>query len=438
MGLLGRIFRRKRKDEEQNDESFWRKAMIQFRKNKLAVWSWRLLKFLIIIALLADVLANDKPLACSYNDTTYFPVFKEYAVDLGMSTWPEELQHVDWHELEYDWVVRAPIPYNPNFSDKKNDLYVGPFDTQDVKSTYWRHWLGTDKLGHDVLASLIHGARISLLVGLVSMAIASLIGILLGALAGYFGDDRLRVSRVRLWLNLLFLFFACFYAFGSRGYILGDSFEDGVGMFMWEFLLSLLLFVGIMAIPNLLAIPLKRIPFLKKKVAVPVDIIVMRMIEIMLSIPSIFLILALVAILEKPSLLMVMVIIGFTRWTGIARLIRGELLRIRNLEYVEAAQALGFSEFRTIVRHAIPNALSPVLIAIAFGVAAAILIEAFLSFIGISPAEMTWGKLLTVARDNVSAWWLAIFPGLAIFYTVTVLNLVGEGLTDAMDPRLRK
>ena len=144
--------------------------------------------------------------------------------------------------------------------------------------------------------------------------------------------------------------------------------------------------------------------------------------------------------IAKPSLLIVMVVIGLTSWTGIARFIRGELLRVRNLEYIEAANALGFPEFRTLFKHAIPNALSPVLIAIAFGIAAAILIESTLSFLGIGvpPEILTWGALLSSARQSPTAWWLAIFPGAAIFLTVTIYNLVGEGLTDALDPRLRK
>ncbi len=169
------------------------------------------------------------------------------------------------------------------------------------------------------------------------------------------------------------------------------------------------------------------------------DIIVSRSIEIMISIPTLFLIIAIVAI-GKPSLMLVMLVIGATSWTGIARFVRAELLRIRSLEYIEAAHALGYSETRTVFRHAIPNALSPVLIAIAFGIASAILTEATLSFLGIGvPAEtLTWGALLSAARSKPTAWWLAIFPGLAIFLTVTVYNFLCVGLTDAMDPRLRK
>ena len=158
-----------------------------------------------------------------------------------------------------------------------------------------------------------------------------------------------------------------------------------------------------------------------------------------MSIPTLFLIISVVAIV-KPSLFIVMAVIGFTSWTGIARFIRAELLRVRSIEYIEAANALGFSEFRIIFRHAIPNALSPVLISVAFGIASAILIESTLSFLGVGvPVEtLTWGSMLSSARQSPSAWWLAVFPGFAIFITVTIYNLVGEGLTDALDPRQKK
>ena len=196
---------------------------------------------------------------------------------------------------------------------------------------------------------------------------------------------------------------------------------------------------GFVALANLLAIPFKKVPFLAKQVAIPVDILVTRLIEIIVSIPTLVLILAVVSV-TQPSILNVMLVIGFLRWTGIARFVRAELLRVRRLEYIEAATALGFSKMRAMFKHAIPNALSPVFIAVAFGIASAILIESFLSFLGIGvPAEViTWGKLLAIARTAPSAWWLAIFPGFAIFITVTLFNLIGEGLTDALDPRLKQ
>lgn len=425
-------------EENVKKESSWANVSKQFKKNRLAVYSLRFIYMLAIIALSADFIANEKPIVAKYEGTVYFPILKSYAVDLGAANWGVQFQNVTWRELDYEWSIFPPVPYLPRNLDSRNAQSIGPFDKQDVPSKRWRHWLGTDELGHDVLSAMIHGTRISLAVGLVSMSIATLIGVLLGAMAGYFGDQRLRVSRIRLLLNVIFAIFAAFYAFGGRSYILSDAIGVSFGAFLLQLLVSTVIFAGIMLVANLLAVPLKKIPALAVKVRIPVDIMISRMIEVMLSIPTLFLIIAIVAI-AKPSLFLVMAIIGLTRWTSIARFIRAELLKIRSLEYIEAAHALGYSEKRTLLRHAIPNALAPVLIAVAFGVAAAILIEATLSFLGIGvPAEtLTWGSLLSLARTTPTAWWLAIFPGFAIFITVTIFNLCGEGLTDALDPRLK-
>ncbi|MGP8217688.1 MAG: ABC transporter permease [Bacteroidia bacterium] len=423
----------------ETPQSYWMLVKKQFRKNSIAVLSFRLVCFLFAIAGLSDFIANEKPLACSYNNHLYFPVFKSIAVDMGLSKWPGELQNTEWKELNYDWALFPPIPYLPGNIDELNVHSVSPFGKQHVRSMHWRHWLGTDELGHDIAAVMIHGTGIALFVGIVSMSIAALIGLVLGLLAGYYGDDRLQMSRISILFNIVFFVLAVFYSFGLRSYALTDALADSFPEFLGQLLFSIIVFMAVMAIGNILAIPLKWFPFLGKRINVPVDIFISRCIEVMVSIPTLFLIIAIVAI-AKPSLMLVMVVIGLTSWAGIARFVRSELLRIRNLEYMEAARALGYSELRTIFFHALPNALSPVLIAVTFGIAGAILTEATLSFLGIGvPADtLTWGALLSEARSKPAAWWLAVFPGVAIFITVTVYNLLGEGLTEAMDPRLRR
>jgi len=420
--------------------SYWKTVARQFRKNRLAVWSLRFIIILILVALLADFLANEKPILCKYEGKIYSPVFREYAVDLGLSQWPRELLNAEWNKLRYDWVIRPVIPYLPQNLDLLNEHGVSPLSHQVVKSIRWRHWLGTDELGRDVFAGMLHGTRIALSVGIVSMSLALLIGLLLGSLAGFFGDEGLQISRARLVLNLLLIFPAFFYSFGTRGYALHDALANSFSSFLLQLLFSCSLFGVFLAFGNGFVFVFKRIPYLRKKVKIPVDLLISRFIEIMVSIPTLFLIISVSAIVTKPSLFIVMGIIGLTGWTGIARFVRAELLRIRNLEYIEAARALGFREFRILVRHALPNALSPVLIALAFGLASAILTESLLSFLGIGvPAEtITWGSMLSMARQTPTAWWLALFPGFAIFLTVTTYNLVGEGLTDALDPRGKK
>ncbi len=413
---------------------YWKMAWLQYRKNRLAVWALRLMAVLAFIGLFADFIANEKPIYCKIEGQHYWPVFKSYAVDMGISKWDARFLKKTWKEHDYEARLLALIPYSAETLDHDNGDFRSPFGPQDVPSRRFRHWIGTDQLGRDVAAGMVAGTRVAMLVGIIAMSVATLIGLFLGAIAGYFGDDRLRVSRIRLLLNVIGVVLAIFYGFMVRRYQIS---ENATG---FELIKSLGWIAGIMLLVNLLAIPLKRLPFLGKRITVAADLIIMRFIEVFTSIPGFMLLLALLALIKRPSIFNVMVIIGLLNWTGIARFIRAELLRVRRLEYIEAAQAMGFSELRTLLKHAIPNALTPVLITIAFGIATAILAEAFLSFLGLGVAvnHVTWGKLLSLARINASAWWLAIFPGFAIFITVTAFNLIGEGLTDAMDPRLRK
>ena len=403
-------------------QDYWSYVKRQFKRNKRAVISLYIVGFMAFIAIFADLLANEKPIVCTYEGKTYFPIFNEYLSSLKLTKPNAELNNISWIDTKFDFAIRPLIPYSPNTQDILNFGYVSPFQKQDVPSVRWRHWLGTESIGRDILSALIHGTRVAFLVGIISMSIASIIGIILGALAGFFGDNRLRISRASMLMLAIFLFFGFFYAFTFKKLFLG--------------LAIILLSICIAYFAGFI---LKPIPFFKKKSAIPIDILVQRLIEILVSIPRLFLIIGIVAI-AKPSIFLVMVVIGLTSWTEIARFIRAELLKIRNLEYIEAADALGYSKWRVLIKHAIPNAIGPVLITIAFGIAAAILIESFLSFLGlgIPPETLTWGKLLSLAGGGKSELWVAIFPGFAIFLTVTLFNLIGEGLTDALDPRQKK
>ena len=223
-----------------------------------------------------------------------------------------------------------------------------------------RHLLGTDQLGRDVLSRMLHGARVSLAVGFVSVGIAAAIGIMLGAAAGYHGGT--------------------------------------------------------------------------------VDATIMRLVDLMLVFPRFFLLLAVLAFL-KPSIWTIMVVIGLTGWMGVARLVRAEFLALKEREFVVWSQAVGANAFRIIWRHILPNAMAPVLVAMTLGIPAAILTESGLSFLGlgVQPPRATWGNILNEGKDAIElAWWLSVYPGLAILLTVLSYNLLGEGIRDALDPRLRQ
>ncbi len=169
-----------------------------------------------------------------------------------------------------------------------------------------------------------------------------------------------------------------------------------------------------------------------------VDHTISRAIEILLTIPTFFLIIAIIAFLP-PSIYNIMVVIGLTGWTGVARFVRAEFFKLKRLDFVMASRALGASHSRLIFTHMLPNAMAPVLVSAVFGIAGAILTESSLSFLGfgVPPPTPSWGDILSQSRDYIEfAWWLTVFPGVAIFLSITSYNLVGEGLRDAMDPKL--
>lgn len=427
-------------------------AWKQFRAHKPAMASLYLLGFLLIVALSAPILANDEPLFVRYHGHTMYPAFsgkKQYTIQLENGQ-KEIIQSdiAEWKHMSLEKVIWAPIPYAPDKTDRLNGGYKAPSDEQlftDASGKVvpmparFRHILGTNSLGEDVLSGLIHGTRISLFIGCISMSIAALLGILLGAAAGYFGDRGLVTSRGRFWTTIFGIIVGWFYGLQTRNYVITDALSGAEGNVLLELSISLGILAACIFAFAFIGKWVGRLPFLRKEVHIPVDGLVSRCIEILHALPTFVLILTIAAI-TKPSLINVMVIIGLTSWTGIARLIRAEMLRIRGLEYIQAARSLGYGQWKIIARHALPNAIAPALVSIAFGIASAILTESSLSFLGIGvPSDtVTWGSLVNDGRQQFNAWWLVVFPGVAIFMTVTMYNLIGEALRDAFDPRQKK
>jgi len=284
-----------------------------------------------------DAAAEKAPVA--YTSVVWPPV----PFGLSESVLEKKFQSPPW----WSWFRKPPA----ESTTPKRLAVPTPWDTP--------HWLGTDSLGRDVLSRMIWGGRVSLSVGIVSVAIYVVLGILIGAMAGFF-----------------------------RGYV---------------------------------------------------DLAISRFIEVVICFPAFFLILTIVA-LRGPSIMNIMIVIGLTGWTGVARLIRAEFLRLVDQEFVLAGRALGYTPTRLIFRHVLPNAMAPVLVSATFGVAGAILTESALSYLGlgITIPIPSWGSLLLDGRNSEGvAPWLIILPGLIIFLTITCYNLVGEALRDASDPRLR-
>lgn len=316
----------------------------QFCRSRLALAALVFTILLSAMALLAPIIANDRPLLLRWEGRWYAP-----AVHL-----PPALRELDFQMLARErpadaWMLLPPIPYRPGSYDL-GAVLDGPTR---------RHLFGTDGDGRDVASQLVWGARVSLSVGLVAVGIAVAIGVLLGAVAGFYGG----------WI----------------------------------------------------------------------DIAISRLFEVMMCFPTFFLILAVLAFVG-PSIYNVMAVIGATGWTGVARLVRGECLKLRRREFVVAAVVCGAPDRRIIWRHLLPSAIAPVLVSASFGIAGAILVESSLSFLGfgVPPSTPSWGSQLSQAQQFMDiGWWLTLTPGFAIFATITAFNLVGEAIRDAVDPNLR-
>jgi peptide/nickel transport system permease protein len=412
---------------EKKTYSYWGQVKSAFWQRRSNRWAWRGLLLLVFIAVFGDFIANEKPLYCKIDGQHSFPVVKQYGIALGWVKAEPAYFNANWAAQEYESVIFPPIPYSAGTFDRANMQLTSPLGAQNIPSWRWRHWLGTDEIGRDIAAGLISGTRTALQVGLIAMSIATVIGLFMGLLAGYFGDDTFRVRALPMALLLLASPFLIFYAF-----VVDDTVLPFGGSGLFRVIIFLVLSTVLWGLGSLLGRGLG----LRKSWILPLDSLIMRLIEVINSLPGLLLILAVLAIVAEPSITYVMIVIGLISWTSVARYIRAELLRIRSLDYMLAGKALGYSHTRLLWRHALPNGIRPVLIALSFGMAGAVLVEAYLSFLGIGlPAEaVTWGSLIRKIQANATtgAWWIALFPGLAIFFTVTIFNFLGEGLTEAM------
>jgi len=343
--------------KKHHSENYWLNVWSRVRRNRRGLTGLCFVGFMLLVAFFSPLLATNQPIVCKYQGNWYFPAVVEIFQSRGSGP---------------HWIKKCP-PFNLPQFDAKRQLDpqafaiwpLIPYSEYEQTANFLsppsrRHWLGTDELGRDIAARMIHGTSVSVEVGFVSMGIAALIGIAVGALAGYWGG--------------------------------------------W------------------------------------VDIIISRIIEIVICFPVFFLILAIMVWLE-PNIINVMIVIGLTRWTSIARYARGEFIRIKGQDYVIAARALGIGHLRIMFRHILPNSLAPVMVSVTFGIASAILLEAGLSWLGfgVQPPSPSWGNILRTAYDSLGvAGYMVYPPCVAIFLAVLSYNLVGDALRDAIDPRLRK
>lgn len=323
----------------------WRR----FKSNKLAVFASIVLLMISIVSGSAEFWANSKPLILSYQGKTYFPVVKTYhPTEFGV----EDSLVMNYRSLEMkegDWVVYAPIPWDPFESNPRVEIYPSKPSAENL--------LGTDDRGRDVLTRLIYGYRYSMTYALLVWFLTTVIAICFGGLMGYAGGK--------------------------------------------------------------------------------VDIFGQRLVEVISSIPFLFVLIMLVSIFQ-PSLSILVILTSFFGWIFMAAYIRGEFLKNRKKEFVEAARSIGSSHTRIVFKHILPNSLQPVITFAPFLIAAYITSLAGLDYLGfgLPPPTPSWGELLNQAQKYFSvSWWLAVYPSLALFITLVLLSLVGDGVREALDPK---
>ncbi|WP_353482604.1 ABC transporter permease [Haliscomenobacter sp.] len=407
---------------------YWYNVWQRFRAQRAGRLAIRGLQGFLLVAFLSPFLANERPVYAKVHGHTFFPLFQGILVDAGLSSWDERLIPAeDWLDKTYNNVLFTFIPYSPSSIDHKNLGARGPFERQRVKSWRYWHWLGTDKSGRDVAAGMLYGTLMALWVGLIAVSVSLVLGLTFGGLAGYFGDSGFVLNRATFLIYLFFLPLSLFYA----AYLPGTN--EGAGWF--GLLIKFLsLVIGPLVLAYLLAGLCARLFPRLKKITLPLDTILMRFLEIVDAIPSIILVLALIATLKQPSVTYMMAIVGVITSASLARFVRAEFLKVRKQTYMEAGRALGFDHLRLIFRHALPNAVGPLLVLLSFSMAAAISTESSLSLLGVGAADkVTWGTILGQLRgQHEIEWWLAVFPGIAIFFTVITFKSLGEGLSEAL------
>ena len=373
----------------------------------------RAVKYLFVVvvfALLAPLLANDQPLMVYDLQGLHFPALRTSAVP----------QNFDNSIIQ----LNAPISYSPGVSDFNNSGYIGPFDQQFdsndkaeqvTKNFFCRHWLGTTLRGCDVLSGLIHGAGISLYVGIMAALLSGVIGIFFGGFAAWHKVSGKKISILHLIVFILFFVF-----------LLNVIFNVNASFILK--VMILLLFLGLFV---LISKMLKKSTLSNYAISIPIDFVEAQLNVLFSSFPKTLFIIAVGGFII-PGWTGLVFLLAITGWMEISRTARAEFLRIIALNYVDAAKMSGARFVNVLLKHLVPNALPAIITVLVFNVAICMLTEASLSFLGIGiPSDsVTWGTLLAEGRDYYKAWWLVVFPGFMITATIYSLLIVGEAFRD--------
>lgn len=356
----------------------------------------------VFIGIGADFIANDKPFYCVCNGRSVFPIGKSYVEKMGLSNHTTASDYTECTSRIMPW-----IPFHAHSLDPSSNGYAGPW----TKSATGIHILGTDALGKDVLAGLIHGTRYAFIIGILATLFSFIPGVVSGMMMGYFQNHKLRfnyIQSVAFFIAMILFFFELY----TTAFVF-SGFQFWISTF---FLLCTLVATWIAIF--------KYGKFNLNTVAFPLDNMMMRCIEIFESFPKLLLLMILSIWIARPGIFSIVILIAVIRWPIFAQISRAETLRVSNLNFTQSAENIGVHWFRILSRHIWPNIKGPLLVTALFSLSTAILLEASLSFIGLGlKLELvSWGSLLNEGRQYFPGWWLSLFPGLTIFVLILSLN----------------
>lgn len=360
------------------------------------------LLLVVLLALFSNWIANDVPIVTKVKDHYIWPTSERslYLSKQKGST-PKTgftiVPIVGFYYSSLDPITGIVGPGNISLLDGKNR----------------RHWLGTDTYTRDVLSGIIHGSKIAIWVGLIATIFSSFIGLILGSVAGYFGDRKFILNKYILSISCILIVLYTYLLSWNR--VLLHYYK--LDIIAWPLLLTMI---------YLLFKPVEKD---QHSIAIPIETIIMKIIAIFQSIPGLFLLTCLISIIGgNITLLKLSLLIALLRWPTFTRIVRGEALKIKNTEYILSARSLGLSNYSIIKNHIWPNLFRQLLVAFAYGVGSAVLLEASLSFLGLGlpPDSVSWGSILSQSRLKIDAWWLAVFPGLMISLLIASCYSIGN------------
>ena len=399
-------------------------------------WQLRILLSLFLVSFFAPLITNNKPIYFKLNGAYHFPAFNDlinpnHTINIdGRMLTPSS----DWQKIKYQSVLWAPlrngaIARDPNNQDFQSPLKRSVYNDGRMQEITSKHILGTDRQGHDVFAQLLSGIKYSLMIGLSAILLAATIGIILGAISGFY-QNVYKIGKGELMTICISLLPAWFYGFSIRSYTILDGFQRNSINGTFQVLFSLLVFIGIIKIFAWLG---KRIDkaFKLNPINFPIDNFITGITEIFSSVPSIIIVVTVAAISGGKSTLILVILLGISSWPAFARITRGEVLRIKGMPYIESATALGIKKSKIITNHILINAMPTLTVTIAFGFGSILLAESALSFlnIGVPDQTITLGALLRSGREHIQAWWLIVFPGATIFLLIYLFNQIGDRIS---------